>query len=52
VVNWGISNSLEADFCVEVLKEAIHQHGKPDIFNTDQEVQFTCEEFIEVLQKN
>lgn len=52
VVNWGISNSLEADFCVEVLKEAINQHGKPDIFNTDQGVQFTCLEFIEVLQNN
>jgi len=52
VVNWGISNSLEADFCVEVLKEAINKHGKPEIFNTDQGVQFTSQEFIEVLEKN
>jgi putative transposase len=52
VVNWGISNSLEADFCVEVLKEAIKQYGKPEIFNTDQGVQFTCQEFIEVLENN
>ena len=52
VVNWAISNSLEADFCVKVLKEAIKLHGKPDIFNTDQGVQFTCDEFIEVLKKN
>ena len=52
VVNWGISNSLEADFCLEVLKEAIKQHGKPEIFNTDQGVQFTCQEFIEVLENN
>lgn len=52
VVNWGISNSLEADFCVEVLKEAINKHGKPEIFNTDQGVQFTCLEFIEVLENN
>lgn len=35
-----------------MLKEVINQHGKPDIFNTDQGVQFTCEEFMEVLQKN
>ena len=35
-----------------MLKEAINQHGKPDIFNTDQGVQFTCQEFIEVLQNN
>jgi len=52
VVNWGISYSLEADFCVEVLKEAIRKHGKPEIFNTDQGVQFTCLEFIEILEKN
>jgi len=52
VVNWGISNSLEADFCIEVLKEAINKHGRPDIFNTDQGVQFTCQEFIEVLENN
>lgn len=52
VVNWGISNSLEADFCIEVLKEAIGKHGKPEIFNTDQGVQFTCKEFIEVLENN
>jgi putative transposase len=35
-----------------VLKEAISQHGRPDIFNTDQGVQFTCQEFIEVLENN
>jgi putative transposase len=52
VVNWGISNSLEADFCVEVLKEAINKYGKPEIFNTDQGVQFTCQEFIDVLENN
>lgn len=52
VVGWGISNSLEADFCVEVLKEAIKRHGKPEIFNTDQGVQFTSEEFTKVLKDN
>lgn len=52
VVNWGISNSLDSDFCIEVLKEAIRKHGKPEILNSDQGVQFTCKEFIEVLQQN
>ena len=52
VVNWAISNSLEADFCIQVLKEAILKHGKPEIFNTDQGVQFTCDEFIAVLANN
>ena len=50
VVGWGISNSLEADFCIEVLKQAIHKYGKPEIFNTDQGVQFTSEGFTQVLK--
>lgn len=36
-----ISNTLEAEFCVEVLNEAIHKFGPPDIMNTDQGSQFT-----------
>ena len=36
VVSWGISNSLDAGFCLEALKLAIPTHGKPEIFNTDQ----------------
>lgn len=52
VVGWGISNTLDADFCIEVLKTAIRRHGKPEIFNSDQGVQFTCKEFIDVLVKN
>lgn len=52
VVGWGISNSLDARFCIEVLEDAILRYGKPEIFNTDQGVQFTCEEFIGVLQNN
>ena len=52
VVGWGISNSLEADFCIEVLKRAINIHGKPGIFNTDQGVQFTSEGFTQVLKSH
>ena len=52
VVGWGISNSLEADFCIEVLKQAIHKYGKPEIFNTDQGVQFTSEGFTQVLKSH
>ncbi len=36
-----ISNTLEADFCVEALNEAIHRFGPPEIMNTDQGSQFT-----------
>ena len=50
VVGWSISNSLEADFCMEVLKQAIIKCGKPEIFNTDQGVQFTSEGFTQILK--
>jgi len=33
VLSWRLSNSMEADFCVEALKEAIAKHGKPEIMN-------------------
>lgn len=41
VLAWRISNTLEADFCVEALSEAIHKFGPPEIMNTDQGSQFT-----------
>ena len=41
VLAWRLSNCMEADFCVEALKEALAQHGPPEIFNTDQGSQFT-----------
>lgn len=49
VIAWRLSNTLNADFCVECLQEAL-QYGKPEIFNTDQGCQFTSEEFIRVLK--
>jgi len=49
VVSWRLSNTMDFDFCVEALKEALKK-GKPEIFNTDQGVQFTGEAFIGVLQ--
>jgi len=52
VVHWSISNSMEAEWCCEVLEEAIGLHGKPEIFNTDQGSQFTSEAFTEILKRN
>ena len=40
VLSWRISNTLDANFCLEALEEALRK-GKPDIFNTDQGAQFT-----------
>ena len=50
VLAWRLSNSLEADFCIEALKEAMAKYGKPEIFNTDQGGQFTSSAFTQVLK--
>jgi len=50
ILSWRVSTSLESDFCVEALQEALERYGQPEIFNTDQGVQFTSAGFIEVLQ--
>jgi len=49
VLSWETSNTLDADFCVAALRRAL-EGGKPEIFNTDQGVQFSCAEFLQVLE--
>ena len=49
VLAWRLSNTLESDFCVEALKEALKK-GCPEIFNTDQGSQFTSQEFVSILE--
>ena len=49
VLAWRLSNTLDAGFCVDCLEEALHAHGRPEIFNSDQGVQFTSEAFTGVL---
>ena len=46
---WRLSNSMDAEFCVEALKEALATHGAPQIFNTYQGSQFTSGDWIDVL---
>jgi putative transposase len=50
VLSWRLSNTMETDFCVEALEEAIRRYGTPEIFNTDQGSQFTSEDFTGVLK--
>jgi len=50
VLSWRLSNTLESDFCVDALEEALRGYGTPEIFNTDQGAQFTSEDFTEGLQ--
>ena len=51
VLAWRLSNTMDADFCVEAMKEALARYGTPEIFNTDQGSQFTTPRFTEVLQE-
>ena len=51
VLSWELSNTLESDFCLEALEKAVSK-DRPEIFNTDQGVQFTCKKFVNFLQKN
>jgi len=50
VLAWRVSITLETDFCVEALQEAMNRHGQPEIFNTDQGVQFTSAAFLGELE--
>ena len=52
VLSWRISNTLDTDFCIDALNDALSHHGKPEIFNTDQGSQFTSEDFTALLEKN
>ena len=51
VVGWGLSNSLDAANSLKVLQKAIADFGKPEIVNSDQGCQFTCECWTEYLTK-
>ena len=50
VLSWRISTSMDTQFCLEALGEAMDRYGKPEIFNTDQGSQFTSEDFTGYLQ--
>jgi len=52
VLSHRVSISLEVDPCIDALEEAISKHGTPEIFNTDQGSQFTCERFTNVLKQH
>ena len=49
VLAWRVSITMDTAFCVEALQEAMARHGQPEIFNTDQGVQFTSADFIDEL---
>jgi putative transposase len=52
VLTWRLSITMEVSFCIEALEEALARHGRPEVFNTDQGSQFTCEAFVGVLRSH
>jgi putative transposase len=52
VLAWRVSITMEVDFCLEAVEEALVRHGKPTIFNTDQGSQFTSAAFTGLLLEN
>ena len=50
VLSWRVSNTMDVEFCIEALEEALARYGRPDIFNSDQGSQFTSPRFTGVLQ--
>ena len=51
VLAWRLSNTLDANFCVDALEEALRK-GRPEIFNTDRGAQFTGEVFTRLLERH
>ena len=52
IVSWGLSNTLDAESSLEVIRSAVATHGKPEILNSDQGSQFTCKEYVNYLKKH
>ncbi|MFC5359422.1 IS3 family transposase [Azospirillum himalayense] len=49
VLAWRLSNTMDVEFCLEAVEEAMARHGRPEIFNTDQGSQFTSPRFTGLL---
>jgi putative transposase len=52
VLSWRVSITMEVEFCLEAVEEALARHGRPEIFNTDQGSQFTSADFTGLLLDN
>jgi putative transposase len=52
VLSWRVSITMEVEFCLDALEEALARYGKPEIFNTDQGSQFSSAGFTGLLLEN
>jgi putative transposase len=50
VLSWRLSNTMDTDFCLAALDDALSRYGKPEIFNTDQGSQFTSDDFTDAVK--
>ena len=50
VLAWRLSNTMDTEFCIEALEDALRNYGAPEIFNSDQGSQFTSPRFTQVLK--
>jgi putative transposase len=52
VLSWALSNTLDVQFCLDALEDALMNYGKPEIFNSDQGSQFTSKKFTDLLKEH
>ena len=52
VLSWQLSNTMDTQFCLDALDEAIRKYGKPEIFNTDQGSQYTAKAHVDILKSH
>ena len=52
VLAWRLSITMETEFCLDAVADALARHGRPEIFNTDQGSQFTSAAFTDMLTEN
>lgn len=50
ILAWRLSNTLNTDFCLQVVQEAFDNYGTPEIFNTDQGSQYTSKDFVDLIK--
>jgi putative transposase len=51
-LSWRLSFTMDVEFCIDAVEEALARHGRPEIFNTDQGSQFTGEAFTGLRSRN
>lgn len=52
ILSWQLSNTMDVQFCMDMLDAAFEKHGTPEILNTDQGSQFTCQTWIEKVEES